>query len=626
MELMCAEPFPRGCHKDEEGIRVCAVFPEGKQCGILLYDASGALQTRVVLPARFKSGSVYSAFVRCDTSKIASYRLFCDSKVFSDPYAEKLGGLETWGVNTPDEELYCLFREESDVLADDVRPRISLTDSFLYLLHVRGFTMQKDSGVSKKNRGTFAGVIEKIPYLKDLGVTAIELMPAYEMNIVTVDESPTDGLFVDDGHVMKDASGRIKINYWGYKEGFYMAPRAAYASDPAHADQEFMTLVKALHENGMEVILQFYFPNWITPVHILDVIRFWVYTYHIDGVHLKGERIPATMIATDPVLQDIKILHDDFDVQAIRDGSNAPVQAQIAEYRNDFRITASRFLKGDDATLTYFVSQMNHIGTDLGAINYVGNYDGFTLMDLVSYEHKHNEENGENNRDGEDNNFSWNCGIEGKSRKKGILALRKKQIMNILTMLFLSQGTPMLHAGDEFGNSQNGNNNPYCQDNTTGWTDWSQRTKNEDILQYVKWLIALRRRYGILHTGKPFSLTDSKSIGYPDLSYHGIEAWRPDLSSYSHAVGFLYSGVYADEKAPFLFVAFNMHWGDIKLALPTLPKPLLWMRLSDTETGVYGDTAQKCPQEAVKSASRSVQILISSAAFEAPKHSKRQPF
>lgn len=625
-EIIPAQPVPRGCYKEEDGIRVCAVYPAGTSCGILLYGRDKSKAVKVTLPDQVKNGSVYSAFLKGDPSAFSAYRLFSDSHVFLDPYAKKVTGLEQWGKNTADHDLLGCLEVKNTPYVTVKRPHIPLKDSFLYLLHVRGFTMHAASGVEKHKRGTYAGIIDKIPYLKDLGVTAIELLPAYEMNIVTVDNEPLNGLFVENGKVLKDDAGKVKINYWGFKEGYYFSPRAAYASDPAHAEEEFAALVSALHENGMELIMQFYFPNWIPPVQMLDVIRHWVYTYHIDGVHLKGERIPTTLIATDPALLDIKIFHDAFDTRAILESLHTSSVPEIAEYRNDFKITASRFLKGDDATLPYFVSQMNHMDADCGVINYVGNYDGFTLMDLVSYEHKHNEANGENNRDGEDQNFSWNCGVEGKSRKKSVNELRKRQIMNILTMLFFAKGTPLIHAGDEFCNSQNGNNNPYCQDNLTGWTDWSQLEKNKDIRDYVKYLYALRKRYPILHTGKPFTLLDKDSIGYPDLSYHGIEAWRPDLSSYSHAVGFLYCGAYAEKKAPFLYVAFNMHWGDIRLALPTLPKSLQWQLLSDTASGTFSDTGTKCLQDGVKSASRSVQILISSGDFEAVKDKKRQPF
>lgn len=625
-QVIPAPPMPHGIYIDKEGVHVCAAFPNGKECGVMLHNVKTGKEELFLLPESCRNGHVYSALIPCNEEDYDTYCLYRDGHTFMDPYARSILGLETWGVNTKEKDLRGLLNIQAPDFTEDVNPKKPLKDSFLYLLHVRGFTMHVASGVSKNKRGTFAGIEEKIPYLKDLGVTAVELLPAYEMNIVSLDHNPEEGLYVEDGRVLKDVHGKTKVNYWGFKEGYYFAPRKAYACDKDHPEEEFASLVKALHKNGMELVMQFYFPNWISPVLMLESVRYWVYTYHIDGVHLKGERIPTNMLATDPLLQDIKIFHDDFDAKTLFGEKKYCVDAQVAEYRNDFRIIASRFLKGDDTTLPDFVSRMNHTGQDLKRVNYVGNYDGFTLMDLVSYEHKHNEENGENNTDGENNNFSWNCGVEGKSRKKAVTELRKRQIKNILTMLFFSQGTPMLHAGDEFGNSQDGNNNPYCQDNAIGWTDWSQLSKNEDLYAYVKFLIKLRMSHKILHTGEPFTLIDKKSIGYPDLSYHGIEAWRPDLTNYSHAVGLLYCGVYAEETAPFVYVAYNMHWADIKLALPTLPDGLSWKLIADSSASLVDMNGIKCAQTSVKSPSHSVQILISSGSWKPETNGKRQPF
>jgi glycogen operon protein len=217
-------------------------------------------------------------------------------------------------------------------------------------------------------------------------------------------------------------------------------------------------------------------------------------------------------------------------------------------------------------------------------INYICDYEGFRLSDLVAYEHKHNEENGENNKDGTDNNLSWNCGIEGRTRKHNILELRQKQMKNILTMLFLSQGVPLLFSGDEFGSSQGGNNNPYCQDNETGWVDWKAFDKNKDLFDYVMFLVRLRFSHKMLHNATPFKLMDYISCGYPDISCHGKEAWRPDLSGYSHVLGMLYCGLYEkSEDKPFIYVCYNMHWQKMEFALPKLPEGLKWTVLSDTD-------------------------------------------
>ena len=200
----------------------------------------------------------------------------------------------------------------------------------------------------------------------------------------------------------------------------------------------------------------------------------------------------------------------------------------------------------------------------MGVINYLTNYEGLTLMDLVSYERKHNEENGENNRDGFENDFSWNCGQEGPCKKKAVVRLRKKQIKNALTMLFLSQGSPLIFMGDEFGNSQKGNNNPYCQDNEITWLNWNNLNANRDIFDFTKNLIAFRKAHGVLHQPAPLRMMDYKMCGYPDMSYHGELPWKPDTSAYSRQLGILYCGRYGastkETEEEFLFITYNMHW------------------------------------------------------------------
>ena len=266
---------------------------------------------------------------------------------------------------------------------------------------------------------------------------------------------------------------------------------------------------------------------------------------------------------------------------------------------------------------------------DHGTINYICNYDGFRLSDLVSYEHKHNEANGEENCDGQDENCSWNCGVEGPSRKKSICQLRNRQIRNILTMLFLAQGTPMLFGGDEFCNSQDGNNNPYCQDNPTGWIDWSAKNHNEEIFNYVLFLSKLRANSPLFHQSHPFRLMDHLACGYPDFSYHGVEAWRPDLSDYSHSIGMLYCGFYTPEEADhsFYYIAYNMHWKPVTFALPRLPDQMKWYLLSDTASGQISETPELLlHQEQVLCDARSVCIYVGKGECKLPKVRERQAF
>ena len=417
-------------------------------------------------------------------------------------------------------------------------------------------------------------------------------MPAYEMNEVENPVKKVSGkgnkvVYSKDGSLLNEKDISKKINFWGYKKGFYFAPRTSFCECPFDAENEFKNFIKILHKNGIEVIMQFYFDENENESLIIDALRFWRCTYHVDGFHLKGVRVPIRQIVKEPLFTDAKIWYDWFDTGDIY-GTEAPNDRVLAIYNNSFMYATRRFLKSDDNTVNDFLKVMISNDNNNGIINYVCDYEGFRLADLVAYEHKHNEENGENNKDGIDNNLSWNCGIEGRTRKHNILELRKKQMKNIMTMLFMAQGTPMIFGGEEFGNSQAGNNNPYCQDNEIGWVDWKALDKNKDFYDYVRFLIDLRFSNDFLHNRRPFRLMDYISCGYPDMSCHGKEAWRPDLSGYSHVLGMLYCGLYEksnDSDKPFIYVCYNMHWNRTEFALPKLPEGLRWSLLSDT--GVY---------------------------------------
>ncbi|MBP3278595.1 MAG: hypothetical protein J6M44_06535 [Butyrivibrio sp.] len=516
------KPYPLGCYIDyDRTLVVRAVFGKNGSCGITLYPRDGSDKPlKIEIPSSFKRGDIYSVRVTGinDIASYESYNYFADEDVFCDPYAKQFFGLEKFGKDVPDDQIRAKLDNKADYKTSrdrfdwkgDNNLFTPYEDSLIYLLHVRGFTKSPSSGVTPSKRGTFKGILEKIPYLKSLGVTAVELMPAYEMNEIEnpyknsdkrslgTNRQKSELLYSKDGSISNKNSVKLKLNFWGYKKGFYFAPRTAYCENPDDAENEFKEFVKTMHKNGLEVIMQFYFDEHENGTLIMDALRFWRCTYHVDGFHLKGKVIPIRLITNEPLFTDIKIWNEWFNYADIYEGKEPPVRL-LADYNNAFLYNSRRFLKSDDNSASDFLKSMIAQGTDHGIINYICDYEGFRLFDLVSYEHKHNEENGENNKDGTDYNLSWNCGIEGRTRKHEILDLRKKQIKNILTMLFLSQGTPMIFSGDEFGNSQGGNNNPYCQDNETGWVDWKSMDKNPDILEYVKFLIDLRFKYRILH-------------------------------------------------------------------------------------------------------------------------------
>ncbi len=643
---ICKEkPYPLGCYIDyDKSLVVRAVFGEGENLGVTLYPQDGDKETKslsITFTKEHKLGAIYSARVKGidNIDKYVSYNYFEDGAYFCDSYAKHVLGLECFGKDVPDSKISakldnkasCDTSEIQFDWGDDASLNIPYEDSFVYLLHVRGFTKSSSSGVTTAKRGTFGGIIEKIPYLKSLGVTTLELMPVYEMNEVETPlrskvlsmgisadaENEHDKLvFSKDGSLSGGSSITKKLNFWGYKKGYYFAPRSAYCENPENAENEFKNFVKTLHENGMELILQFYFDDNESETLIIDALRYWRCTYHVDGFHLKGARLPLRQIALEPLFTDVKIWYEWFDLYDIYGGASLD-KRYLGIYNNNFMYSARRFLKSDDNSVNDFLKSMIANGTDHAQINYICDYEGFRLSDLVSYEHKHNEENGENNKDGSDNNLSWNCGIEGRTRKHNILELRKKQMKNILTMLFMAQGTPMLFGGDEFGNSQQGNNNPYCQDNEIGWIDWKALDKNEDILEYVRFLSKLRFSHKFLHEKKPFKMMDYISCGYPDLSCHGKDAWRPDLSGYSHVLGMLYCGLYENNKdnSDFIYVCYNMHWQKAEFALPKLPDGLKWKILSDTDENMVVDSRSRSRNseghELILQNERSVRIYVS---------------
>ena len=390
------------------------------------------------------------------------------------------------------------------------------------------------------------------------------------------------------------------INYWGYKKGFYYQPKQNYAAGE-DAVSEFKEMVKAFHKNNMEIVMQFYFPVEAPLWEIPEILRFWVLEYHVDGFHLKGENLPVDFIAADPVLADTKIWYDSFDTGKIHQASKeSTAYKNLAVYRDDYMYDMRRFLKGDENMLNSVLYHMRHIPEKTGRIHYFTNYYGMTLADLVSYDYRHNEANGEENRDGTSVNFSWNCGEEGATRRTRVKELRLKQMKNAFCLLLFSQSTPLIFMGDEFGNSQRGNNNPYCQDNAITWLNWNDLKKNEELYHFWLQIAALRREHPILHPEKELRIMDYLSLGYPDLSYHGQSAWKPQLEGDSRHIGIMYCGKYAEKNGgedAFFYLAINMHWECRTLALPKLPRELKWEPVCETAGKKESRTAENTIQK-----------------------------
>jgi glycogen operon protein len=365
----------------------------------------------------------------------------------------------------------------------------------------------------------------------------------------------------------------------------YYCPKSGY-SFSKDAVTEYKDMVKMMHKNGIEVLMQFYFPPEISSVEILDILRYWVLEYHIDGFHVMGVDIPIALIDKEPLLADTKILTEQQ--HAGENGCKAG-ERHLGRMDDSFLYDMRRFLKGDEQMVNAFLCHVRNNDTNTAVVNYMAKWDGFRLADMVSYNNKHNEANGEDNQDGTDYNCSWNCGTEGNSRKKSILELRTRQMKNAFAMLLLSQGVPLLFGGDEFGNSQEGNNNPYCQDNAVTWIKWDHKESGKELLAYTKDLIMLRKSHPVLHCPEPLMGMDSLSCGYPDISFHGREAWRANTMSSCRSVGILYCDAYGqtDENKTdsLLYVGVNMHWESQCLGLPKPPKGKTWALISSTFAG-----------------------------------------
>ncbi|SES71234.1 alpha-amylase family glycosyl hydrolase [[Clostridium] polysaccharolyticum] len=546
-------------------------------------------EQEMVIPVdeKYCIGDVFSIIVPLEEDKEWYYYYEKNGAVISDTYAQQIVGRELWGKPVSKNQIYHKVKNFDLNQRISSRTKISFQELLIYRLHVRGFTKDPSSGV--KEKGTYKGVIEKIPYIKSLGINAVELMPCYEFSEVKdctwqknypVSSSITRPYFQEQED--------WKLNYWGYaQDNFYFAPKASYAAVPDNCCNEFREMVDALHENGIEVYMEFYFAFNTNQSLIIDCLHFWQKYYQIDGFKVNQEWIPDKLLATDPVLNQAKLFTWDWNITNCYPDGRVPKRKHLADYNDQFMNAARRFLKGDEEQVLSFTNVFKNNPEGKAVINYLSNTGSMTLMDMVSYDVKHNEENGEQNQDGTDYNFSWNCGVEGKTRKKSVLELRKKQIRNALMLLFFSQGVPLLVAGDEFGNSQNGNNNPYCQDNKITWLNWNDQNKNSWILEFTKKCIQFRKQHILFHRTEQLKGMDYISCGCPDISFHGLQTWYPDYTNYSRTLGILLCGQYAklsrNEFEKDMYIAYNFHWEQHAFSLPNPAKGKKWAVLVRTD-------------------------------------------
>ncbi len=587
-----------------EKIAHFTLISEGESCYLILIDSKTEEETKILFDVELKRGNVWNLEIPLKSldKKIDSYLFEVDGVRVSDPYGKCFLGLKSWGAYQDKSLIPAKIYDRKFNWGDEKKPQIAYEDMIIYHAHVRNFTMHPSSKVRKK--GTFEGIIEKIPYLKELGITTLELAPIAEFSEIMLPDEVWKNPYGDC-----QVSG--KVNCWGYLPAMSFAPKAAYAygDDPIQSVKE---LVKKLHEAGIELIVEMYFDQGRDPFYAIEAVRYWVKEFHIDGVHVLGNA-PYELLKLDPYLADVKLWSHYWGEEQL-----GGKRKRLGEYNDGFMNSARKFLKGDEGQLEEFLTRNRRVDADRGIINYIANFNGFTLYDMVSYERKHNEINGEHNQDGTDYNHTWNCGVEGQTKKKKIMELRKQQMKNALVLVFLSQGTPLLMAGDEFGNTQNGNNNTYCQDNELGWVNWKQKKNQEDLVVFVKDLIRFRKRYWIFRMSEAPRLMDYLALGYPDLSYHGEKPWYPEFENYRREVGILYCGKYGkseieNEDSDF-YVAYNMHWEPHPFALPHVGKAKHWYQIfqsSDRSECGFGKVEKELgDQKNIVLEPRSIVVLI----------------
>ena len=565
--LKTAPVYPLGVSRQGKNLRIVEPFARRKTVKIALYGLNESVV--VEIPSSFRIGNLIAVELEGIAISFSelSYCLLEDDEPVTDFYAKALSEYIPW-KEEGDRLRYRLMPEEvSQILADDENPRIPYEDSVFYGIQVRTFTAASNSGVKKK--GTFLGISEKIPYLKDLGVTGVELMPIVEFDEIIRynSKSSLSALMYEDPEKTEQ-----KCNLWGYEKALYYCPKSGFSA--GNPQMEFATLVRNLHQAGLEVICQFYFPDKTNQNDILEVLKFWAVTYHVDGFHLKGNDLPLRQITEEPSLASTKLIYYGFDADGLYGPGVIPEERTLASFTDRYMERMRCFLKGDNDSIRDAFELFRQNRSNLAFVNYITNYDTFSLYDTFSYDKKHNEENGENNNDGRDYNYSWNCGEEGPTRKKAVLALRKKMCKNAMALLLTSQGTPFLRMGDEFLNSNLGNNNAYCQDNEISYLNWDLKKTNATFYRFTRELIAFRKAHGHLHQKRPLSMVDSYGYMLPDLSVHSDEAWKGKLNNYDHTMGMMFCGPYVHEKMH-LYVGMNAYWQAEPLALPAL-KDLSW--------------------------------------------------
>ena len=629
-----------------EGVNFTIISHSATSCELLLFHRKEQKPyARIPFPKNYRVGNVYSMFVFGLKINEFEYAysmngpydprrglLFQKEKYLLDPYAKAVTGQSEWGKQLSADSFYKARVVHNNFnWAVQKKPLPSLRDCVIYELHVRGFTRHPSSGV--KHPGTFDGIREKIPYLKELGVNAVEFMPVFEF---------------DEVRSMREYQGRKLLDYWGYNPVCFFAPNTSYASEPEYnrEGRELKTLIKTLHDNGIKVILDVVFNHtaegnengpffsfkgidnqiyyMLTPEgdyynfsgcgntlncnhpmvrdFILNCLRYWVISYHVDGFRfdlasILGRSEDSTpmnkpplleSLAYDPILYSVDLIAEAWDAGGLYQVGSFPSWNRWAEWNGKYRDDLRSFLKGDagyacGAAMRITGSPDLYPPKERGenaSVNFLTCHDGFTLYDLYAYNQKHNEDNGWDNTDGTDDNRSWNCGAEGETGEESVNRLRMQMIKNAAAVLFCSRGTPMFLAGDEFCNTQFGNNNPYCQDNEISWLDWERTKEYQEVFEFFRFLIAFRKDHPAISRN-----LEEQVFEFPYVSLHGKEAWEQDYTSETRTIAVLFAGKGQDGREDLVYLGINAFWEPVQMNLPRLPENRCWIPMADTARG-----------------------------------------
>ena len=437
-----------------EGIIFTFEAEKEDNCRILFYGRDQKVKDAVAVPQEFVKGGVRSVLVEGKTAGRLRYNYEINGEVFTDPYASRIIGRERWNdrKRAAGDSGVCGGAATARFdWGDDAPPEVPRHRMVMYKLHVRGFSM--DFGMPAKLRGTFAAVRARIPYLKELGVTTLEFMPVYEFEELILPKPSALPDYVSwqsrpgDVIIPEAECAPLRLNYWGYAPGNYFAVKASYAAS-SDAAREWKELVKELHANGMECVMELFFTGEENQDLILEALRYWVREYHVDGFHLLGKGLPVTQIAQDARLRRTKLFYEDFDEMLYHAPCRYP---HLFCYRAEYLYPVRAMLNRKGGSMEQLLCQQRKQHPVQGFVNYLADHNGFRLLDIFSYEKKHNEANGEGNKDGSDWNLSCNYGVEGNTRKPAVTRIRKRQLCNAIAILMLGQGVPLLFSGDGRG-------------------------------------------------------------------------------------------------------------------------------------------------------------------------------